>query len=133
MGKLDGKSWYANCWETPAADATATQPADVDTDDYLTKMEDFITKETVSFADIQQLFISPKYAYQDGWWELKDGKYVETDKPADNRCFIDPQCSGGVGCCALYPDANNRRCIARDEDKKLKSAGPLNFTPNCIS
>jgi len=33
----------------------------------------------------------------------------------------------------LYPDANNRRCISKTIDKKVKSAGPINFTPNCIS
>lgn len=104
MGKLDGATFIASCWATPAAGETATQPDDVDTDVYLSELEEFITKETVKWDSEEQLLVSPKFAYQDGWYTLVDGKWKETDKAADNRCFIDPQCEGGVKCCALYPD-----------------------------
>lgn len=34
---------------------------------------------------------------QDGWWILNTtgtnaGKWVETDKPIDNRCYLNNQC-----------------------------------------
>lgn len=49
MGKLDGATFIASCWATPAAGETATQPDDVDTDVYLSELEEFITKETVKW------------------------------------------------------------------------------------
>lgn len=79
------------------------------------------------------MWISPKFNYQDGWHiENADGKFVETDKPADNRCFLDVQCPNS--CCAYWPDSNNRRCMpSLDMNKKPTTVGPVTFSPLCFN
>lgn len=68
---------------------------------------------------------------QDGWWEEKDdGLFWETDKPQDNRCFEEDQCAADE-CCGLWPDQNNRRCMAKALDGVAQLAGPVSFTPTC--
>lgn len=99
----------------------------------MTEIEDFITKKTVSWADETNLIISPKFNWQDGWYTVDDdGKWEETDKPADNRCFLDVQCPVDE-CCMNWPDQLNRRCQPSTIDKILNSAGPVSFTPSCPS
>jgi len=42
---------------------------------------------------VENLFVSSRFNHQDGWWILnEENKWAETDKPIDNRCFIDIQC-----------------------------------------
>lgn len=58
--------------------------------------------------------------------------WAETDKPQYNKCFLDVQCNAGQGhCCSLYPDTNNRRCIANDLHNISVTVGPVTFTPTC--
>jgi len=80
------------------------------------------------------MIVSPRYNYQDGWWILESdaNKWVENDKPADNRCFLDMQCEPSE-CCATYPDTNNRRCIAKSLHNQIVSYGPTTFSPICDS
>lgn len=61
-----------------------------------------------------------------------DNKWVENDKVADMRCFLDLQCPADK-CCANYPDGNNRRCMLRTEHDKPITVGPASFTPSCPS
>lgn len=103
MGKLAGKPFFIACYEDVAEGETAVAPAAVDPAAYLTAMEEFITKPTYSWANFDDLIVSSRFAYQDGWFYLKEGKWTEYDKPADNRCFIDPQC-GSDECCGYWPD-----------------------------
>ena len=48
-GRLNGKPFAVQCWETPADGATAVAPATVDAADWMTKLEDLITKTTVTW------------------------------------------------------------------------------------
>jgi len=68
--------------------------------------------------------------------ETDAGLWVETDKPIDNRCFLDVQCptiDAGERCCALHPDTNNRRCIMKDQHEVEITVGPFTFKPSCES
>lgn len=135
IGKLNGVAFSLSCWATPAEGVTATQPADVNVADYLAQIKDLITKPTVAptWDAAQNLFVSPKFNFQDGWWiEGDDGKFTETDKAADGRCAIDAQC-GADECCGMWPDQNNKRCFAKSLDGKAQSAGPITFTPSCVA
>lgn len=135
LGKLNGVAFSVNCWEDPAEGVTATRPAAVDVATYLTQIEDLITKDNFSFKDATNLLISPKFNFQDGWWiEDADGNFVETDKAADQRCIIDGQCTAEDGtemCCGLYPDANNKRCMAKSISGVKMTVGPISITPSC--
>jgi hypothetical protein len=57
-------------------------------------VESVITKTTFNFDSATDILVSPRFNYQDGWF-IKDAenKWVETDKPTDNRCFLDLQCN----------------------------------------
>lgn len=126
LGKLNGVGFFAPCFETEEA------PADVDVTTYLTELESLITKNTVNFDDDVNLLISPSFNYQDGWWTIKDDKYVEVDKSADNRCYLDGQCDANE-CCGSWPDNNNRRCMLRELRNKVQTLGPAFFTPDCMT
>jgi len=115
MGRNDGRPFAAPCWEDPAEGEDPVQPDDVDAATWLAEMEDFITKETVNWDSANNLIVSPRFNYQDGWYILNDefaevnpGKWDETDKAVDNRCYLDDQCDPGF-CCGTWPDQNNRR------------------------
>lgn len=43
LGNFNGSSFSVQCWETPAAGATAVPPSAVDTDAYLTAINNLIT------------------------------------------------------------------------------------------
>lgn len=91
------------------------------------------------------MIVSPRYNYQDGYFvkitldnasglgaEDEDvGKWMEIDKPADNRCFLDLQCPSD-SCCGFWPDSNNRRCMLRTLDKVSQTVGPVTFSPTCL-
>lgn len=112
MGRIGGVAYMVSCWTEVAEGETPAQPADADPAQYMTDVEGLITKTTVNWDGITDMIVSPKFNWQDGWWVLTDGKWVENDKPVDNRCFLDIQCSAKPNqCCAHYPDSNNRRCI----------------------
>lgn len=69
----------------------------------------------------------------DGWFIVDaEGKFVETDKPADNRCYFNDACNADE-CCGKYPDSNNRRCMKKTMDKVLQTVGPVSFTPTCAA
>lgn len=97
-------------------------------------LEPLITKEDSNAwgavgSEIQNLWVSPLYNFQDGWWaETADGKFKETDKESDNRCFENEQCPSDE-CCATFPDTNNRRCTKRTNDKKELLVGPVKIIP----
>ena len=118
MGKVEGDAFIGSCWETPAEGEVAAVPTDVsDVATFLAELEDLITKETVNFDNDTNLIISPKFNWQDGWYTVDgDNKWVETDKPADNRCFLDIQCPTDT-CCMTWPDQLNRRCKPKTMDK----------------
>lgn len=93
-------------------------------------MNGLITKDTVTWTE-KNVIVSPKFNWMDGWFIQDDaGLFVETDKPADNRCFFNAQC-GADECCGNYPDSSNRRCMAKSIDKVLQKVGPVSFTPTC--
>jgi len=98
----------------------------------MTDVEELITKTTVNWDGQTDMIVSPKFNYQDGWWNLTDGKWIEEDKPADNRCFLDLQCDS-THCCSSFPDTNNRRCILIAEHNVSVTKGPVTFTPSCAS
>lgn len=120
------------CWTTPTT-GTATAPATVDPKKLLTETEDFITESTVSWSAIANLWVSPKFRYQDGWWEENSaGKFVETDKKADTRCYVNRQCKDiANGCCMEWPDKNNTRCKDSALAGKSQTQGLVTFTPTC--
>ena len=60
------------------------------------------------------------------------GKWLETDKPADTRCFLDMQCPEDA-CCGDYPDSNNKRCMKKVDHMKSITLGPVTLTPSCPS
>jgi hypothetical protein len=134
LGRVDGVNFSLQCWDTPAEGA-ATAPAAVAPDTLMTALEGLITPNDVNWDGIQNLFVSSRFNYQDGWWiKDVDDLWVENDKPADNRCFIDAQCDlAGGECCALYPDSNNRRCMASTLNKTTLTVGPVSFIPTCPS
>lgn len=127
-------AFSVQCWNEPASGETASAPAMVDAAAYMTDIEGLITKTTVNWDGVDNMIVSPRYNYQDGWWALDEGsgKWVETDKASDNRCFLDMQCDPSE-CCAQYPDTNNRRCIDRSKDNVMVTLGPVSFTPFCQS
>lgn len=106
-------------------------------------IEELITKTTVNWDGVDNIWVSSRFNHQDGWWikEADDaaenaGKWVENDKALDNRCFLDIQCpttSDGERCCAKYPDTNNRRCILKTGHAVSITVGPVTFAPSCES
>jgi len=90
------------------------------------------------------MIVSSRYNYQDGWFvkitadnasalgaeDTDVGKWIEKDKIADNRCFLDLQCPSD-SCCGNWPDSNNRRCMERALDKVSQTVGPVTFSPTC--
>lgn len=125
LGKLNTKPWSLECWADVADGGTPVAPETVDPAAYLTAVEDLITKTTVSWEAENNLIVSPKFNWMDGWFTINtDGEYVEVDKPSDNRCFLDVQCEGDdipaeSRCCMLWPDTNNRRCMDKTLSKVL--------------
>jgi len=124
LGKTATVPFFVQCWTEVATGETAVAPAVVDTTAYLAAVEGLITKTIVNWNEKADIIVSPKFNYMDGWWDkavLGDtrtsiGRWWETDKPQDNRCFLDLQCPA-TSCCAHYPDSNNRRCILKTQDK----------------
>lgn len=121
----------------------------------MTDLEGLITKTTVSWDGHQDMIVSSRYNYQDGWFikltadnydDLKGiltedsageltvqrdvGLWKEFDKAQDNRCFLDIQCPSD-SCCGAYPDTNNKRCMLRSGDKVMITVGPASFSPTC--
>ena len=73
-------------------------------------------RDDVSY--VKNLWISPRFNYQDGWWVRDEAtkKWTEIDKPVDNQCYLDSECTpldGVERCCSNYPDNNNRRCMPK--------------------
>lgn len=63
----------------------------------LTGLEGLVNKVDVNWDGLDDLVVSPRFNWQDGWYtKIADGddagKWLETDKEADNRCHIDSQC-----------------------------------------
>lgn len=143
-GRLGGKAFSIQCWADPAEGATAVAPAAVDPAAIVTALDGLITKPVThdwndntqeSKPALPDLLISPRFRYQDGWWiPNAQGVWTEIDKPIDNRCYLNSQCPTKDGierCCAVYPDTNNRRCMARSLDKTSVTIGPITFVPEC--
>lgn len=97
-------------------------------------LEGLITSEK-PWMDAQNLWVSSRYRYQDGWWtQNHEGKFVETDKPVENHCYLNFQCpplEGVERCCMMYPDTNNRRCMPKAMHGIMRAVGPVTFTPTC--
>jgi hypothetical protein len=100
MGRTGGVAFGINCWTAVAVGDTPTAPTDIaDLAADLAAIESVITKTTVNWDKENDLVVSPRFNYQDGWFILDDGVWVEKDKPSDNRCFLDLQCDADQ-CCA---------------------------------
>lgn len=61
MGKLDGNAYYLACYEDVAEGETAVAPAAVDPAAYMSEIEEFITKATVSWAGYTNMIVSAKF------------------------------------------------------------------------
>ena len=138
IGRIGGVAYSINCWTAVAEGETATAPANVDPAQYMTDIEDLITKTTYNWDGRNDIIVSPKFDFQDGWFypieegATDAGKWLEYDKPADNRCFLDLQCDADH-CCANFPDTNNRRCIANEKHNTEYIFGPIKFNASCAS
>lgn len=89
MGRIANVAYIVSCWTEVAAGETPAAPSNSDPATYMTEIEDLITKTTMNWDGNEDMIVSPKFNWQDGWF-IKDGDlWVETDKPADNRCFLD--------------------------------------------
>jgi len=104
----------------------------------MTEIEALITKTTTNWDGVQNMYVSSRFNWMDGWWIKEEdssktnyNKWVETDKPTDNRCFMNIQCPGD-NCCGLYPDANNRRCMAKSAALVPITLGAVTLTPTCM-
>jgi hypothetical protein len=156
LGKMAGESFWVSCWADPAQGEVLVPPALVDqipASTYVKEIGVLITEFDYEpkLHTVDNLLISSKFDYQDGWYILADGKWGEVDKAADNRCVYDSQCSslpekgagfvnwlgeevlGAAGCCATHPDTNNRRCIAKEAHGVAITVGPATFSPSCES
>lgn len=69
------------------------------------------TDGKATFKDILDVKIPSKDNFQTGWWTVADGVYSETDKPVNNKCQANTDCTTAGQCCANWPDTNNKRCI----------------------
>lgn len=81
LGRAAGAAFSAECWVTPD-EGTETEPAAVDPAAYLTAVEGLITKDDTNWDGVNDIFVSSRFNYQDGWWiKGDDGLWAETDKP----------------------------------------------------
>jgi len=106
-------------------------------------VQDMISKDDINgdnaWDGVQNLIVSSKSNYQDGWWiEGDDDKFTETDKPRDNRCYYsDTQCPplddapDVERCCMQYPDTNSRRCMDKSLAGTSSYVGPVLFVGRC--
>lgn len=95
LGRDNNVLWSAQCWTVAKGEAPAVAPANrASIADTFAAVESVITKTTFNFDSATDILVSPRFNYQDGWF-IKDAenKWVETDKPTDNRCFLDLQCN----------------------------------------
>lgn len=139
LGTKSGVSFLLSCWEEPEAGDLDVAPGlgEGKPSAMVLAIANLITKvdQEPKLETVDDLLISSEYNYQDGWYILsEEGLWTETDKPADNRCYYDWACEDEeTQCCALHPDTNNRRCIAKTAHGKEISVGPATFTPSCAS
>jgi len=132
LGRINNTPFALQCWATPES-GTPVAPDTVDPAVYLAAIEDLITEEGVNWDGIENIWVSPKFQYQDGWWTLNSsGSWVETDKAENPRCFVNRQC-GDTECCMTWPDDNNRRCALKTYDNQPFTTGPVTFTPSCTA
>lgn len=129
-GKSAGTIYHVKCWTVANAPLTPTAPEMLSAETLAANflaLEGLITKElktddkenntNPTWANVTDMVVSSKFNFMDGWWiKGADGKWTETNKPADQRCMIDMQCPSD-SCCGWYPDANNRRCMVKTLDK----------------
>merc|ERR1712029_348882 len=99
MGRIGGVAYMISCWTPVAEGETPTAPSNVDPAQMMTEIEDLITKTTYNWDGKDNMIVSPKFNWQDGWYFNDGGSWTEYDKPADNRCFLDLQCDADH-CCA---------------------------------
>ena len=115
LGRLNGVEWFLSCWADAEAGKTPVAPTKVDDPKkYLAAIEDLITKKNQDWNGLNNLFVSPKFQWQDGWWaermnkdgtgaggvesaiydKTKDGKelFFETDKSKYKYCQIAANC-----------------------------------------
>lgn len=72
--------------------------------------------------------------FQTGWWTVADGVYSETDKPVNNKCQSNTDCTTAGQCCANWPDTNNKRCIDATKGGVEQTLLPMaSFTPVCAA
>jgi hypothetical protein len=138
LGRVAGTAWFAECWPTgntqPAAKATIAADLTALRDLISEKLDSNNNDESYDWtkATTQNLLVSPKYNYQDGWWiQDANSKWAETDKPAIQQCGFSNQCASSE-CCMQTPDTNNRRCRPRTEASAALVIGPITIaSPKC--
>jgi hypothetical protein len=96
LGRIENVAWSLQCWETPEGQGSgvvASAPVQVVPEDLLTGLDSVITKGD-PWAGVANLWVSSRFNFQDGWWiySSETTKWTETDKPIDNRCYLDAQC-----------------------------------------
>jgi len=149
LGKVGGTAWSLQCWTDPADGESSSAPAKVENLENLNALDFVLQKEPEDgdtdtyangnpvWAETDNLWVSSKSNFQDGWWHSADPtqakSWIETDKAVDNRCGDDEQCeaSDKDTCCMTWPDQNNLRCGKKSLADKVMKIGQLSFTPQC--
>lgn len=81
LGRVGGNAFSAQCWVTPD-EGSETEPAAVDPAALLSGLEGLITDDNTSWDGVNDIFVSSRFNYQDGWWiKNEEAKWAETDKP----------------------------------------------------
>ena len=135
LGKINNVPFHLNCWE---ADSN-TQPALGEVETLFNNVELLITKDGAgSWTDVRHVKVPASQNYMTGWWTRDDntsatGIWTETDKPVNNICNANADCTAKADqCCATWPDTNNRRCTDKTLEGVLQTILPFEpWKPVC--
>jgi hypothetical protein len=134
LGKLNNVPYILECW----GDAATTAPVLKNPTALLTSVELIITLNGAgSWTDVRHLKVPSAQNYQTGWWTRADntsaeGVWAETDKPVNNLCNANADCTNAGDCCATWPDTNNKRCTDKTKDGIAQTIAPFaEWTPKC--
>jgi len=140
VGKAAGNKFYV--WCNNGADGV-TEAADPGGQKFWSRTSDSMFNAvativgvdgTSSFTSITDVKIPSLDNFQTGWWTVVDSKYAETDKPVNNKCQANTDCTGTGECCANWPDSNNKRCIDATKGGVEQTILPMAaFTPVCAA
>ena len=146
LGKKGGVAWSLQCWADAANNESASVPAKVENKANLDALDlalqprpdgDKYSSGKPVWATTDNLWVSPRYNYQEGWYHTadptKEASWTETDKALWNTCGGDDQCESkepaGTLCCMNWPDQNNLHCKPKDKANTEVFVGQMKFTP----